>query len=552
MKKAAREGWMPGLLILVMLTGCTASHYRRSADLEAYGVIREKTPRVRNMDPSFTIEQTNIFSLSSLPVSTNVPEYLGPEGERELDASVLRLEDALDIAIHHSRSFQNRKEDLFSSALTLTLARHRFTPLFSASVDGGYTADLTDHLAETHQVSGGGRVGVDWLIRDLGRITAAFTADFSRFLSGGPGTLVSSQLGMTFTRPLLRNSGFKQEQEALTQAERQLLYELRDFTQFRKDFTVQIARSFYDVLGSRDTVRNNYFRLQASRKNAERARAMVAEGRNTTAELGRLEQQELSAESAWVGAVRNYRQALDNFKFQLGLSVEANLVLDERELDSLRIHHPDIGVEDSIRVALAGRLDYLNTRDKYQDAERRVKLTANLLHPRLDLTAGATFVSNPNAASGVNLPEWDRYRWNAGLILDPGLDRKAERNDYRNALIARDRAGRSLEQQEDQIKLQVRESWRTLDQAKRSYEISEHAVKIAERRVEEQSLFAELGRAKAQDQVDAQNDLISSRNERTLALVTHTIARLQFWNNLGILYIKDNGQWEEIEDEKTR
>jgi len=27
-------------------------------------------------------------------------------------------------------------------------------------------------------------------------------------------------------------------------------------------------------------------------------------------------------------------------------------------------------------------------------------------------------------------------------------------------------------------------------------------------------------------------------------LVAHTIARLQFWNNLGILYIKDRGQWE--------
>ena len=93
---------------------------------------------------------------------------------------------------------------------------------------------------------------------------------------------------------------------------------------------------------------------------------------------------------------------------------------------------------------------------------------------------------------------------------------------------------------------------RTLDQAKRNYEISEVGVKIAERRVEEQNLLAELGRAKAQDQVDAQNDLISSKNQLTQALVGHTIARLQFWNNMGILYIKDHGQWEELKDEKTK
>jgi outer membrane protein TolC len=77
-------------------------------------------------------------------------------------------------------------------------------------------------------------------------------------------------------------------------------------------------------------------------------------------------------------------------------------------------------------------------------------------------------------------------------------------------------------------------------------------VKLAERRVEEQDLLAELGRAKALDQVDAQNALNDSKNQRTQALVTHTIARLQFWNNMGILYIKDNGQWEEVQDAKAR
>src|SRR5205814_3384712 len=51
---------------------------------------------------------------------------------------------------------------------------------------------------------------------------------------------------------------------------------------------------------------------------------------------------------------------------------------------------------------------------------------------------------------------------------------------------------------------------------------SSDLVKIAERRVEEQNLLAELGRAKAQDQVDAQNDLVSSKNQRTQALVGHT------------------------------
>ena len=150
------------------------------------------------------------------------------------------------------------------------------------------------------------------------------------------------------------------------------------------------------------------------------------------------------------------------------------------------------------------------------------------------------------------MPDDRRYSWSAGLDVDPGLDRTAARNSYRAALIARNKTARTLEEQEDQIKLEVRESWRTLDQAKRSFEISEIGVRLAERRVEEQGLLAEWGRSKAQDQVDAQNALIDSKNQRTKALVTHTIARLQFWNNMGILYIKGNGQWEDLKDVNTR
>ena len=183
--------------------------------------------------------------------------------------------------------------------------------------------------------------------------------------------------------------------------------------------------------------------------------------------------------------------------------MDDNLVLDDGELEALQIHHPDIGVDDSIQLALASRMDYMTVRDKLDDAERQVKLAQNFLKPSVDLTANASLASDPSR--NWSLPDPQRYSWNAGLAVDPGLDRTSERNSYRAALIARNSAARTLEQEEDQIKLQVRNSWRTLDQAKRSYEISEVSVRLAERRVEEQGILAEWGRSKAKDQVDAQN-----------------------------------------------
>jgi outer membrane protein TolC len=205
-------------------------------------------------------------------------------------------------------------------------------------------------------------------------------------------------------------------------------------------------------------------------------------------------------------------------------------------------------VEDAIQVALKARLDYQNAMGRVDDAQRRVRLAIDNLKPQMDLVAGVSLSSDPNKTSGFAYPELQRYHWNAGLDLDIPLDRLEKRNIYRSSLINEAQAERAVMQLGDEIGLEVRDNWRLLEQARRTYEISEAGVKLAERRVEEQNLLAELGRARALDQVDAQNSLLSSRNQRTQALVGHTIARLRFWNSMGILYVKDNGQWKEIPD----
>jgi outer membrane protein TolC len=533
------------------LAGCTAKHYRRSADKVAYGLIAEKSPLVTNMERHFTIEETNRVNLDGLAVASGTNDFLGDAAQAEIGARVLTLDKSLEIAVKYSRTYQNNKEQLYLTALTLSLVRHQFTPIFSANGSAAYVVDTlpiqNDEFTEVRSVPATGSVGVDWLIRDIGRISAAFTTDFFRYVSGNPMSIIQSQLAATFRRPLLRDSGFKTDIEILTQSERDLLYAIRDFVRFRKDFSVQVASAYYDVLGFRDTARNNFLNLQSSRKAGDRTRDLAAEGRTTQTDLGRIEQQELSAESSWVNTVRSYQRALDDFKIRLGIPGDTRIVLDDKELEQLKIHHPKVNVDDAIRIALAARLDYQNAKDVQDDARRKVALAADRFKPQLDIVADGR-IKSPVRDHGFPLPEVSNYDWDVGATLDLPLERTAERNVYREALIAQERARRNADLQRDEIELQIRESWRTLEQAKRNYEINEIGVKLAERRVEEQELLAEFGRAKALDQVDAQNALLSSKVQLTQALVAHTIARLQFWDNMGILCIKEDGQWEEMEE----
>src|SRR5258708_37941133 len=123
-------------------------------------------------------------------------------------------------------------------------------------------------------------------------------------------------------------------------------------------------------------MRDSCLNLPSQQKNTERRRATAKEGRTTQSDLGRLEQQELSTESTWIDSGRSYQQALDNFKRQLGITLEVPIVLDGRELEALRILDPDLNLDDSIRIALAARLDYLNVKEQLEDAERKVKVAA--------------------------------------------------------------------------------------------------------------------------------------------------------------------------------
>ncbi len=102
---------------------------------------------------------------------------------------------------------------------------------------------------------------------------------------------------------------------------------------------------------------------------------------------------------------------------------------------------------------------------------------------------------------------------------------------------------------QDTITLDVIDAWRRMNQFRESYEISLASVQINERRVEEAQLRAELGLGDIQDTVDSQNDLTEAQTELVSSIVDHNIAKLEFWRDVGLLYVDDSGQWEEGVDE---
>ena len=547
------------LLVGGTLVSCTANSYRQGADQETYEAIADKTNLVPGMTQRIGINEEKDADLSNLPTNVDSYEFLDNEADSELDANILSLNVALDLAFQHSQEYQTQKEALYLEALALTFDRYRYTPTFSAVGGADYQWDAEDQfvtdmqaltgmsvLSTSERVDASTSLGARYLLKGGGAIALNLTNNFTQFLTGdisefGAGALIGS-----FTQPLLRDFGSDIETETLMQAERDLLYRLRDFTRFRKTFAVRVASSYYSVLLNRETARNNYAGLLANNSSLERERAFQAEGLRTLLQVGRLEQSSLQQDLRWTSSITRYKRSLDNFKILLGLKAEENIALDDNEMiliSETGMDSPDLNLEQAMDLAVQTRLDLYNSLDRVQDRARKIEVAANALKPGLDLSLVARV---PDANNGdLGELDFENALYSAGLDFDLPLDTKLDRNSYRRALIDYEVATRNYLLDMGNIKLDVVDLWRRMNQARKNYEINLTSVQINERRVEEAELRAELGLGDIQDTVDSQNDLTAAQTNLISSIVDHNISKLEFWRDVGLLYVDDSGQWEE-------
>ena len=550
-------------IFMCALAACTMASYQRSADEESYQVIAEKAGLVPGVSNQVVIDEDKLVDLSGFAINSDSFDFLDNEADSEVDARIVSLNDALNLAFQHSKDFQTQKERLYLEALALTFDRYRYVPTFSAAAGGDYRWDSQDKFVQDMQALTGienintsestfsnTSLGARYLLKSGGAVALNLTNNFTRFLTGDISEIGAGALIGSFTQPLLRDFGSDIETEALLQAERDLLYRLRDFTRFRKNFAVRVASDYYSVLLNRETSRNYYAGLLATNLSLEREQAFQAEGLTTLLQVGRLEQSSLQADLRWTSSITRYKRRLDNFKILIGLNADDNIMLDDEEMVLITetgMDSPDISLEQATEMAIQTRLDLYTWLDRVQDSARRIELAANSLSPALDLSLVA---SVPNSTT-QNLGELDFENtvYTAGLDLDLPLDTKLERNNYRRSLIDYDAATRDYLLALDDIKLDVLDTWRRMNEARKSYDINVTSVEINERRVEEAELRAELGLGDIQDTVDSQNDLTAARTERVSSLIEHNISKLEFWRDVGLLYVDDNGQWEEGIDE---
>ncbi|KPJ56676.1 MAG: hypothetical protein AMS16_01980 [Planctomycetes bacterium DG_58] len=506
----------------------------------------------------------------------------------------LTLMDALQVAAANSRDYQSQKEDVFRAALDLDLESDEFRSTFAGALESVTSADLSGSSAVVGVESG---ASLDWSrrLQSGAELTAGIALDLVKLLTQSRESSLGVLMDATISIPLMRGAGRHIVAEPMTQAERDVIYAVHTFERYKKTLAVRVASGYLSVLQQLDQVRNaedNYRRVIAG---ARRARRLQDAGELDDIQVGQARQEELRGRDRWISAQQSYARSLDSFRITLGLPPDARVDLDRKELDRLaetaravlaktsdeapagprraeaeaeavpadakiELVPPsregggalEMEPDKAVRIALARRLDLRTAQGRVYDSQRGVIVAADALRAGVELEGAGGFGESRSLGSADQSnarirPEKGSY--GLGVLLELPFERTAERNTYRESYISLERAVRSAQELEDEIKLEVRDALRKLLRSREGFRIQAQAVKLAERRVTGTQLFLEAGRAQIRDVLEAQEALVSAQNELTAALVDYRVAELELQRDMSVLEVNEKGLWREYKPE---
>ena len=442
------------IVVLQMCTviGCHRGYYRRQADAEARRLVSEKAsdPRWDSADGSLEIvpesRMFNPFSSDHAPLPPDDPEshklmhYVdGKEGYPHWHSNgdtdyvenptwksylpvdengqvVLTLDRAFQLASIHSPLLQAQRETLYLSALDVSLQRFGFDTQLFAGFNSFLTADgrlrnpavgSQTLLSNTLGVNGGGinlnRMGI------TGATFAAGLANSLIFnLAGNNTQSATSLLDFSIIQPLLRDAGRDRILESLTQAERTLLANVRQFERFRRGFYLQIATGratgagpnlsgdflglpaaastqaggYLGLLQQQQNIRNLEFNLRLLEAVLEQFRTFFEEDRINKLQIRQFEAIVFQQQQALLNTKVAYDNLLDNFKQTLGLPPYLDVVISDPMLDRFKI----IGDQISQRITDIADLRTRagNVIDKQVDLNNEFKAAAQADRPSPD------------------------------------------------------------------------------------------------------------------------------------------------------------------------
>ena len=226
------------------------------------------------------------------------------------------------------------------------------------------------------------------------------------------------------------------------------------------------------------------------------------------------------------------------------------LVQARARTESVSLTPVEITWQNAVEIARCSRRDWMNSRAALVNSWRLIQFNANALESDLDIVLSGdmgTVGDNP-----IDFRE-STGRLRAGIQFDAPLNRLAERNSYRQALIEYQQAKRTYYRYVDGVTLGLRNTVRNLGLNQLNFELRRAAVEVAIAQVELARLRlqeppkpaedATLGATTARDLVSALTDLLAVQNDFLSVWINHEVLRRSIDFDMGTMNLAPDGIW---------
>jgi outer membrane protein TolC len=245
--------------------------------------------------------------------------------------------------------------------------------------------------------------------------------------------------------------------------------------------------------------------------------------------------------------------------YQLGSKVQQVLNDQVKALQVVQVHQRveavllesfDLSLEETTQLALENRLDLKNSRAILNDRRRAVEIAANELEGALNIRVEG----DVNTSSGSNNPvdfQGSASSFRAGIEFDTPLDQLQERNSYRAAQIAYQRARRDYMAAEDAVKQDVRNAWRQIQILKQNFETARRQIRVAafelDAAIEDANDPGAAGGSglRGRNLLNALNSVLSAQDNFIGIWVQYENNRINIYRDMGIMKVDDGGVWED-------
>lgn len=391
----------------VCVAGCHRGYYRRQADVEANRLVCEKSidPRWDSEDGSIAIDpQSRMFdpfSADHPPLPPDDPsshEYMvcvdgkrgyphweangntnyvaNPEWRSYLpineDGQVpIDLAGAYRLAVINSPDLQTQRENLYLSALNVSLERFGFDLQMFANFNSFLTTQGRFRNGGTSSTTLSNDVGIDF--QKLGVTGASFVVGIANSIlwnfAGTDTQSVNSLVDFSIVQPLLQNAGRDVIMESLTQSERTLLANVRALDRYRRGFYVQTVTGrrpgngvnlgnnflglpdiaslnvdgYLGLLLQQQQIRIQEFNVTALENVLAQFREFYIRERVDSLQVRQFENSLYSAQQRLLRSKTNYESSLDVFKTNfLGLPPDLNVLIKDTALDQFKLISDEI------------------------------------------------------------------------------------------------------------------------------------------------------------------------------------------------------------------